>query len=281
MNLLHAILLGIIEGITEFLPVSSTGHLTIVEKLLGYEINAPGITAFTAIIQIGSILAAVIYFWRDIVRVVSAWVAGLFDTSKRQAFDYRLGWYIILGSVPVAIAGLIFKNDIETVFRSLWFVVAGLIVWSIVMWLGDQVEKRATRARGEHDITWKDTLFIGIMQCFALIPGVSRSGATISAGLFRHINRVEATRLSFFLGIPALVAAGCLEAVTGAHHINDGIGWPATIVATIISFVVGYISIAWLLKFIARHDFSLFIWYRLGLALVLIALLVTGTIGAV
>lgn len=281
MNILHAIILGVVEGITEFLPISSTGHLTIVEKLLGYQIDAPGITAFTAIIQIGSIAAAVVYFWRDIVRVVNAWLAGIFDQQKRQNFDYKLGWYVIIGSIPVAVIGLLLKKDIETVFRSLWFVVAGLIIWSVVMWLADRAEARASKKRGEHDITWKDTLFIGFMQCFALIPGVSRSGSTISAGLFRGINRVEATRLSFFLGIPALVAAGALESVTQAKHINQGIGWPATITATIVAFAVGYAAIAWLLKFIARHNFSLFVWYRLILAGVLILLLVTGAIGAV
>lgn len=281
MDWLHAIILGIVEGITEFLPVSSTGHLTIVEKLMGYTIDAPGITAFTAIIQIGSIAAAVVYFWSDIVRVVSAWLDGLFHAEKRQKFDYKLGWYVILGSVPVAVIGLLLKKDIETVFRSLWFVVAGLVLWSIVMAVADYVEKRAAHKRAETEVTWRDTLFIGIMQCAALIPGVSRSGSTISAGLFRKIDRVAATRLSFFLGIPALVAAGGLESLTQAKHISEGIGWTPTIIATVAAFVVGYISIAWLLKFISRHDFSLFVWYRLILAAVIIGLLVTGTIGAV
>ena len=281
MDWLHAIILGIVEGITEFLPVSSTGHLTIVEKLMGYTIDSPGITAFTAIIQLGSIAAAVVYFWKDIVRVVSAWFTGLFQANKRQNFDYKLGWYVILGSIPVAVVGLLLKKDIETVFRSLWFVVAGLILWSIVMAAADYVEKRAVHKRAESEVTWRDTLIIGLMQCAALIPGVSRSGSTISAGLFRKIDRVAATRLSFFLGIPALVAAGGLESLTQAKHISEGIGWMPTILATIAAFVVGYISIAWLLKFISRHDFSLFVWYRLIVAVVIIGLLVTKTIGAV
>lgn len=281
MDLLHAIILGVVEGITEFLPVSSTGHLTIVEKLMGYELDSPGITAFTAIIQIGSIAAAILYFRRDIVRVVSAWCAGLIDSKKRSEFDYKFGWYVIIGSIPVAVIGLLFKHDVETVFRSLWFVVAGLVLWSVVMWCADYVEKRASHKRTETEITWRDTLFIGMMQCFALIPGVSRSGSTISAGLFCKIDRVAATRLSFFLGIPALVAAGGLETITQAKHISDGVGWLPTIVATLVSFAVGYAAIAWLLKYISRHDFSVFIWYRLALAAVIIMLLVTDTIGAV
>lgn len=281
MNLLHAIILGIIEGITEFLPISSTGHLTIAEKLMGYSIDAPGITAFTAIIQIGSILAAIVYFRKDIVRVIGAWLGGLFNAAKRQNFDYKLGWYIILGSIPVAVVGLVLKHDIETVFRSLWFVIAGLIVWSIVLWLADRYEAKLKHQKSEHDITWRDTLIVGVVQCFSLIPGVSRSGATISAGLFRGINRVEATRLSFFLGIPALVAAGALESLTQAKHISEGVGWTPTIIATVAAFVVGYIAIAWLLRFISQHNFTIFVWYRIALGVVIAVLITAGVIGAV
>lgn len=282
MDILHAIILGIVEGITEFLPVSSTGHLTIAEKLFGYHIDAPGITAFTAIIQIGSIAAAVVYFRKDIVRVATAWLQGIFDGKKRDNFDYRLGWYVIIGSIPVAIVGLVLKHQIETVFRSLWFVVGGLILWSLVMWYADRYERTLRRPRGEQAITWRDTLAIGMMQCFALIPGVSRSGATISAGLLRGLDRVTATRLSFFLGIPALVAAGALEASTQAKQItHGGVGWGPTIIATVVAFVVGYIAIAWLIKFISRHDFSLFIWYRIAIGVLIAVLLTTGVITAV
>lgn len=278
MDWLHAVVLGAVEGITEFLPVSSTGHLTIVEKLFGYTIDTPEMTAFTAVIQIGSIAAAVVYFRRDIVRVAGAWLAGLFSAKKRASFDYRLGWYVIIGSIPVAVVGLVLKHDIETVFRSLWFVVAGLLVWSVVLWIADYVGKET---RKEKDITWKDALIIGLVQCFALIPGVSRSGATISAGLLRGIDRVAATRISFFLGIPALVAAGVLESVTQAKHISTGIGWTPTIIATIVAFIVGYAAIAWLIKFISHHTFSVFIWYRVAVALIIAVLIMTGVIGAV
>ncbi len=276
MDILHAILLGIVEGVTEFLPISSTGHLTIVEKLLGYQIDSPEITAFTAVIQIGAILAAVIYFWKDIVRILAAWYRGLVDASQR-GLDYKFGWSVIIGSVPIILAALVFKDQVETVFRSLWFVVGGLILWSVVLWIAD---KKARETKQEKDVTWKDTLIIGLTQCIALIPGVSRSGATISAGLLRGIDRVTATRLSFYLGIPALVAAGLYQSVKHVDDISAGVGWLPTIIATVVSFIVGYISIAWLLKFVSKHDFSLFIWYRLALGTGIAVLLLTNVISA-
>lgn len=275
MDILHAILLGIVEGVTEFLPVSSTGHLTIVEKLLGYEINSPGITAFTAVIQIGAIAAAIVYFWNDIVRIAVAWCQGIVSATHRDSVDYRMGWCVIVGSIPVAIVGILFKDEIETTLRSIWFIVAGLLVWSIVMIIAD---RKGTQARTEADITWKDTLIIGCVQCLSLVPGVSRSGATIAAGLFRGIDRVTATRLSFFLGIPALVAAGGLQATTQASTISHTVGWGATIAGIITSFVVGYIAIAWLLKFISHHNFTPFVIYRIVLAAVIVGLLTTGVL---
>lgn len=276
MDILHAIILGIVEGITEFLPISSTGHVTIVEKLLGYQIDSPEITAFTAVIQIGAILAAVLYFWKDIVSIVAAWWKGLWNKDERTT-GYLFGWAVIVGSLPIVLVAFLLKDQIETVFRSLWFVVGGLIVWSGVMWIADWTAKQE---RAETTITWKDTLVIGAAQCLALIPGVSRSGATISTGLLRGFDRVTATRLSFFLGIPALVAAGLFESVTKAGDISHGIGWLPTIIATVTSFIVGYISIAWLLKFVSKHNFSLFIWYRILLGMVIALLLVSGTISA-
>ena len=276
----QAIILGIIEGVTEFLPVSSTGHLTIVEKLMGMRIDDPSLTAFTAVIQIGAILAAIIYFWSDIWRVLSAWWRGLWWKRARRQFDYAYGWAIIIGSVPIAVIGLLFKDQVETVLRSLWFVAVALIGWSLVMWWADKRSEK-TKHRSEQQTTWRDTLAIGVGQCLALIPGISRSGATISVGLLRGFDRVAVTKLSFFLGIPALMAAGLLEMLTASKHIAGGVGWAATILATIVSFVVGYLAISWLLKFVARNDFSLFIWYRVGLGVLIIGLLTIGAIGAV
>ncbi len=278
MSWWQAIVLGIIEGITEFLPISSTGHLTIAEKLMGMPLDNEGLIAFTAIIQIGAIAAAIIYFWQDIQRVLIAWWRGLWWKRARRQFDYKYGWAIIIGSVPIAVVGLVFKDEIETVLRSLWFVAGALIIWSGVMWLAD---KYATTKRVEKDTTWRDTLVIGLGQCLSLVPGVSRSGATISVGLLRGFDRVTVTKLSFFLGIPALVAAGLLEVVTKYKHISGGVGWTSTIIATVVSFGVGYVAVAWLLKFIQNNDFRSFIVYRFALGLILVVLLGAGMISHV
>ena len=278
MSWWQAIVLGIIEGITEFLPISSTGHLTIAEKLMGMPLDNEGLIAFTAIIQIGAIAAAIIYFWQDIQRVLIAWWRGLWWKRARRQFNYKYGWAIIIGSVPIAVVGLVFKDEIETVLRSLWFVASALIIWSGVMWLAD---KYATAKRVEKDTTWRDTLVIGLGQCLSLVPGVSRSGATISVGLLRGFDRVTVTKLSFFLGIPALVAAGLLEVVTKYKHISGGVGWTSTIIATVVSFGVGYVAVAWLLKFVQNNNFRSFIVYRFVLGLLLMVLLGAGIISHV
>ncbi|NLI18567.1 MAG: undecaprenyl-diphosphate phosphatase [Actinomycetales bacterium] len=278
MDWLHAIILGIVEGVTEFLPISSTGHLTIVEKLLGYQIDDPGLTAFTAVIQIGAILAAVIYFWKDIVRLATGWFRGVANAAHRDDPDYRMGWNVIIGSVPIAVVGLALQDVIEGPFRSLWVVVGGLIGWSVVLWLAD---RRGTLSRGEDSVTWQDALVIGSVQSFALIPGVSRSGATISAALLRGIDRVTATRLSFFFGIPALAAAGAMQAVTQAGNIASTVGWGPVVVGAVVSFVVGYASIAWLLRFVASNTFTGFVVYRVALGLLIAGLLVAGVVEAV
>ena len=277
MQVWPAIILGVIEGITEFLPISSTGHLTIAEKMLGYSISDSSITAFTAIIQSGAVLATVVYFWKDISRVLMAWIRGLFVNKYRKNSDYKYGWAIIIGSIPIAIVGILFKDEIETVLRSLWFVAIALILWSLVMWWAD---KKAKQNLHEEDITWRDTLAVGIAQCLALIPGVSRSGATMSAGLLRNFDRVAVTKLSFFLSIPALSAAGILQIISKHSAIGASVGWTATIIATLISFIVAYISVAWLLKFVAKHDYSVFIWYRVIVGVLLLIALATNFISA-
>ena len=285
MNWLHAVILGIVEGITEFLPVSSTGHLNIVEKLLGYDIDGKGITAFTAVIQIGAILAAVIYFWADIVRIVTAWFKGLRSRDARSDPDYTLGWGIILGSIPVAAVGLLLKDFIEVTARNMWVIAGALIVWSAVMWLADQQSDgppgaaHASLGKGMSKVGVKDALIIGGFQALApVLPGISRSGATISAGLFLRFDRVTATRLSFFMGIPALIAAGLLEAVTAAGDITATVGWTATIIATVVSGLVAYATIAWLLKFVSSNKFTGFLLYRVALGALIIALVASGAI---
>lgn len=276
MSIWAALLLGIVEGVTEFLPISSTGHLTIVEKLLGLRIDDDGVTAFTAIIQVGAIVAVIVYFRRDIVRLISAWFRGLRHPDQRDS-DYRLAWFVIIGSIPIGLVGFLARGLVSGPLRNLWVVVGALVVWSAVMWVAERV---ATQARGEKQLTLTDSLVIGLVQCLALVPGVSRSGATISAGLFRGLDRLAATRISFFLSIPALVAAGAYEAATSAKDISASVGWGPTAVATVVSFVVAYVAIAWLLRFVVHHPITVFIWYRLALAVVVAGLLIAGVISA-
>jgi undecaprenyl-diphosphatase len=276
----QAILLGIVEGVTEFLPISSTGHLTVTEKLLGFGLADPSVTAFTAIIQVGAMVAAIIYFWSDIVRFATAWFAGLFHADRRDHPDYRMGWAIIVGFAVTGVLAVLLRHLVEGPLRSLWAVVAGLLIWSVVMFIADRVAKAT---RDEASITWVDGAILGLLQVISLVPGVSRSGATISGGLFRGIDRVSATRMSFFLGIPTLVASGTFEAISAASEISapGGAGWLATGIGTLVSGVVAYASIAWLLKFVAHNDFTAFIIYRVGLAVAIIVLLLTGTVAAV
>ena len=279
----HAILLGIVEGLSEFLPISSTGHLTVVEKLLGYPIDDAGITAFTAIIQVGAIAAAIIYFLRDIVRLAVAWFRGLVSKEARSNVDYRLGWGVIVGSIPIAIVGLALQKIIEGPLRNLWVVAAALILWSVVLWFADRASVQSAprgTPRGEESMTVMDALILGVWQCVALIPGVSRSGATISGGLFRGIDRVTATRWSFFLGIPALLAAGGFQAVKASKSIHETVGWGATAIGTVVAFVVAYASIAWLLRFVAHNRFTAFVIYRVVAGLAVVGLLVTGVVTA-
>lgn len=273
MSILEAIILGAIEGVTEFLPISSTGHLTIAEKLLGFGIDDSDITAFTAIIQVGAIAAVVVFFWGELWGIVRALVAGVADRRRRSTREFRFGIAVLVGSIPIAIVGLALKDQIEGPLRNLWVVGAALIVWSFVMLLAD---RSARETRGEADFGVRDALVMGTVQCVALVPGVSRSGATIAAGLFRGLDRVTVTRMSFFLAVPALTAAGLLESATNASDISGGVGWAPTLVALVVSFFVAYASIAWLLRYVARHDFSVFIGYRIALGLVVFGLLATS-----
>jgi undecaprenyl-diphosphatase len=272
----QSIVLGIVEGITEFLPISSTGHLTVTEKLMGLPIDDPSVTAYTAIIQVGAMVASIVYFWGDIVRFATAWFAGLRDKDRRGS-DYRMGWAIIAGFIPTAVIALLAENLITGVLRSLWAVVVGLVVWSIAMFIGDRVGKQN---RGEDSITVRDGVILGTLQSLALVPGVSRSGATITGGLLLGLDRVAATRMSFFLGIPTLIASGLYQAVKEAKHIADGVGWASTAIGTVVSGVVAYASIAWLLRYVSKNNFTGFIIYRIALALVIVVLLVTQVISA-
>jgi undecaprenyl-diphosphatase len=271
---LDSIILGVVEGLTEFLPVSSTGHLTVAEKLLGARVNDPAVTAFTAIIQFGAIVATFIYFRRDFGRLIGAGIGGLFDDRHRRGRDFRFAWYVAAGSMPVVVVGFLGKDVVKGPLRSLWVVAVSLILWSAVMYVS---EGRSRQKYSEDDLTLKQVLLIGVFQCIALVPGVSRSGATISGGLLQDVDRVTATRLSFFLAIPALTGAGVFE----LKDVNTAVvGWGPLAVGTLVSFVIAYASIAWLLKYVARHPLTVFVGYRILAGLTIIGLLTAGVIPA-
>jgi len=279
VTILQAIFLGIVEGLTEFLPVSSTGHLTIAAKMMGLSIDDPSVTAFTAVIQVGAILAVVIYFWTEIVVLVRAWVRGLFNAERRTDPDYRLAWLVLIGSLPIVVVGYLGRDIVAGPLRSLWVVAFALIIWGGVMLLAEAVAKQD---RGERELNLADSLIIGFAQCLALIPGVSRSGATISVGLMRGLDRVTATRLAFLLGIPALLGAGAYELPSALKTGGEagGVGWLPTLIGTIVSFVVAYASVAWLLRYVAGHTIKIFVWYRWALAAAIIIALSTGALAA-
>jgi undecaprenyl-diphosphatase len=267
-----AVVLGVVEGLTEFLPVSSTGHLTIAAKLLGLEIDDPAVTGYTAVIQMGAIAAVVVYFARDLWNIIRAWTLGLFRSEYRGQLDHRMGWYVIVATIPVGAAGLLGKDLITGVLRSLWVVAVALIAWSVVLWVAERV---ARQDRPERDLNMTDAVVIGVAQAVALIPGISRSGATISAGLFRGLDRVTATKLSFFMSIPALLAAGVYE-LKDAFSGDIGVG--EAVVGVVVAFVVAYASIAWLLRFVAYHTVAWFVPYRVGLGVLLLVLLSAGVL---
>lgn len=264
MNLLQAAVLGVVEGLTEYLPVSSTGHLTIAERLMGLQTDDDSVTAFTAVIQIGAIVAVIVYFRREIMAIIAAFFRGLRHGDQRTSVEYRLGWYVIAATIPIGVAGLLLRHVVEGPLRSLWAVAAGLAVWSAVMLYA---ERRGRQQRGDADITFRDAMVVGLSQVFALVPGVSRSGATISAGLLQGLDRVAATRFAFLLSIPALVAAGLFELPSA---LGEGVGVGPLVVGTVISFVVGYASIAWLLRFVAHHSIGRFVPYRIAVAIAVV-----------
>jgi undecaprenyl-diphosphatase len=272
LSWLQAIVLGISQGLTEFLPISSTAHTLIVSKLLGWP--DPG-AAFTAVTQVGTELAVVIYFRQDIARILKAWFASLTKKSERANPDAKMGWYVIIGTIPIGIAGLAFKSSIETTARNLWLVAATLIVMGILLGLADRYAKHT---KSETDINTKNAVLFGLGQALALIPGVSRSGATITAGLAMGFKRDVAARYSFLLAIPAVFASAALTA--GDISSDSFVNWPATIVATIVAFVVGYFVIASLMKYLQTRTFLPFVIYRIALGTLLMVLLANGVLSA-
>ena len=271
MSTLEAIVLGLVQGLTEFLPISSSGHLRIVPALLGW--SDPG-AGFTAVIQLGTMAAVLIYFRADLWRIARAWLRELRVPIRRASQEARLGWFIVLGTIPISIFGFIFKDQIESGARSLYLIGSALILFSFVMVAAERV---GTRRRSLAELDGRDGFFIGVAQSLALVPGVSRSGATISAGLFRGFDRVAAARYSFLLSVPAVVLSGLFE----LRKVGES-GAPsaaATAVATLVAFVTGYLAIAWLLRYLSTHSLEIFVVYRIALGVLVLGLTASGAIG--
>lgn len=271
MDVLQAIVLGAVQGLTEFLPISSSAHLLIVPKLAGW--GDPG-AAFSAVSQLGTMLAVVLFFWRDIVRISWTWLRSLWTPELRHDLDARMGWYIGIGTIPIGVAGLLFKDLIEGPARNLWLNSVMLIVFGLLLLLADQLGRKKKEVA---DLNMRDGLIIGGFQALALIPGSSRSGSTMTGALFLGYTREAAARYSFLLSIPAVVLSGLFElrkAFDGSLQVVP------TAIATVVSFVVGYACIAWLLKFLTRHSTNVFVFYRVALGGVLLGLLAAGAISA-
>ncbi|MFJ8082698.1 undecaprenyl-diphosphate phosphatase [Streptomyces sp. NPDC096205] len=282
MSWFESLILGLVQGLTEFLPVSSSAHLRLTAAFSGWE--DPG-AAFTAITQIGTEAAVLIYFRKDIGRILSAWTRSLFDKAARKDHDAQMGWLVIVGSIPIGVLGVTLKDQIEGPFRDLRITATMLIVVGVIIGIADRRaardetggKHRAARPRkGLQDLGVRDGLIFGLCQACALIPGVSRSGATISGGLFMGYQREAAARYSFLLAIPAVLASGTFElkdALEGGH-----VSWGPTIFATIIAFATGYAVIAWFMKYISTKSFMPFVWYRVVLGIILVALVTMGAL---
>jgi undecaprenyl-diphosphatase len=271
MDAFQAIVLGIVQGATEFLPISSTAHLRIVPAFAGWE--DPG-AAFTAVTQLGTMAAVLVYFRADLWRIGRAWQRSLRDPAARREQDAKLGWYILLGTIPIGIFGVVFSDQIESGARDLYLIGTTLIVLGLLLLAA---EKAAAHERKLEDITIRDGIIIGLAQACALVPGVSRSGATLTAGLFLGLDRAAAARYSFLLSVPAVVLSGLYELrdITGDGE-TASVG--ATAIATLFAFIVGYLSIAFLLRFLVTHTTAIVVAYRVGLGALVLALVGSGAI---
>jgi undecaprenyl-diphosphatase len=270
MSSLEAIVLGLVQGLTEFLPISSSGHLRIVPAFLGWEDPGAG---FTAVIQLGTMAAVLLYFRADLWRIAAATVGELRVPFGRASQEARLGRFIVLGTIPISIFGIAFSSVIESGARSLYLIGSALILFSFVMLAAERV---GTHARPLDEMNGRDGFFVGMAQSLALVPGVSRSGATISAGLFRNFDRVAAARYSFLLSVPAVVLSGLFELRKVGEKGSPGAA--ATAIATLVAFVSGYAAIAWLLRYLGTHSLNVFVIYRVALGTLVLVLAASGTI---
>lgn len=272
MSFFEAVILGLVQGLTEFLPISSSGHLRVVPALLGWDDPGAG---FTAVTQLGTLAAVLIYFWSDLWRITVTWTRSLWSPGLRSDPDVRLGWYLVVATVPLVIGGALFAEQVETGARDLRLGAWMLIVFGVVMAVADRVGKRV---RTMDHINTRSGILIGLSQALALIPGVSRSGATISAGLFLGFTRQDAARFSFLLSVPAVALSGIYQ----LRSLTDGLGPGVveTLVATLVAFVAAYATIAWLLRWLATHSLNIFVVYRVALGVVLLVLISQGVLDA-
>jgi undecaprenyl-diphosphatase len=275
MSWWQVVVLAVVQGLTEFLPVSSSGHLAIVSRL--FFADDAG-ASFTAVTQLGTELAILVYFARDIWRIGKAWFNGLLVTAHRNA-DYLMGWYVIIGTIPICILGLLFKDEIRTGVRNLWVIATALVVFSAVIAAAERIGRQARHA---DQLNWRDAIVVGVAQTLALIPGVSRSGATISAGLFLGLDRELAARFGFLLAIPAVFASGLFSLPDAFRPVLEGMSatGPQLLVAIVIAFVVGLVAVAWLLRFLVRHSMYWFVGYRVAAGAAVLILLATGVVSA-
>ncbi len=276
MSWVQALVLGAVQGLTEFLPISSSAHLRIVsEVFFGDDAGA----SFTAVTQLGTEAAVLLYFARDIGRIVAAWFRGIADKSQRDTLDYRMRWYVIFATIPIGVLGFVFKDAIRTGARNLWIIATLLIVFAVVIAIAEKVGRQT---RPIEKLTTRDGLVMGAAQCLALIPGVSRSGATTSAGLFMGLTRAAAVRFSFLLAIPAVTASGLFSLPDAFEPAGEGLQASGSqlVVATLVAFVLGYASIAWLLRFVENHSLYWFVGYRIVVGFAVLGLLATGVVAA-
>jgi undecaprenyl-diphosphatase len=271
----QVVVLSVVQGITEFLPVSSSGHLAIVSRVF---FSGDAGASFTAVSQLGTEAAVLVYFARDIVRILKAWFNGLFVKSHRDA-DYRLGWYVIIGTIPICVLGLFFKDEIRSGVRNLWVVATALVVFSGVIALAEYLGRQT---RDIEQLNWRDAVAVGAAQCLALVPGVSRSGSTISAGLFLGVERELAARFGFLLAIPAVFASGLFSLPDAFHPVTEGMSATGLqlLVSTLIAFVIGLAAVSWFLRFLVQHSMYWFVGYRVVAGVCVLILLATGTVAA-
>jgi undecaprenyl-diphosphatase len=276
MSWWQVIFLAVLQGLTEFLPVSSSGHLAIASRVF---FAGDAGASFTAVTQLGTELAVLVYFARDIWRIAKAWVNGLVVKAHRDNVDYRMGWYVIIGTIPICVLGVLFKDEIRSGVRNLWVIAIALVVFSAVI---AAAEYFGRQTRADEQLRWRDALIVGVAQCLALVPGVSRSGATISAGLFLGLERELAARFGFLLAIPAVFASGLFSLPDAFKPVAEGMSATGLqlVVSIAIAFVVGLVAITWLLRFLVRHSMYWFVGYRVIVGVVVMVLLGTGTVVA-